>query len=248
MSSSRVRPRPVLACILVTALGLAAAAVAASEPCSVGPIDPEALPRICAPVVGAPDDATGPEAVTIRSVDRESLGSLALWAAPEQGGAFVLAGELPDLAGHAALTPAGDASLWPCAMQVDDPEARFAPLSFVSADAGTQLNLASGPLHGMREPGQTSLLILYADRAVRIDGTCVEEHGTLHVGFSLERGWNVIVSEVQDVAHERVTFRLRDASEDDLAGTAFYWTEVPSGPSAEPPPSVRRQIVPPPGR
>lgn len=247
MPSPRVRPRSFLACLLVAALGLTAAAVAGTEPCPVGPIDPAALPRICAPVEGAPADAAGPEAVTIRSVDREYLGSLALYAATEPDGAFVLTGELPDLAGHAALTPAGDASLWPCPMQVDDPEARFAPLSFVSADAGAQLNLASSPLHALREPGQTSLLILYADRAVRIDGTCAEEHGTLHVGFSLESGWNVIVSEVEDVAQERVTFRLRDANEDDLAGTAFYWTAMAGAMREGPPPSVR-PVEPPAGR
>jgi hypothetical protein len=245
--SSRVRPRSALACMLVSTLALAAIAVAATEPCPVGPVDPAALPQICAPVRGAPEQAVGPEAVTIRSIDREYLGSLALWAAPQQGGAFVLAGELPDLAGHAALTPAGDASLWPCKVQVDDPEARFAPVSLVSADAGSQLTLASGPLDALREPGQTSLLILYADRAVRIDGTCVEEHGTLHVGFSLESGWNVIVSEVEDVVEERVTFRLRDASEDDLEGIAFYWAAL-AGSLHEGPPPIVRPVEPPAGR
>ena len=248
MSPSCTRPHHVLACALLAAFGLAAAVGAAAEPCPAGPFDPAELPALCAPVLLAPADAAGPEAIVVRSHERDPLGTLSLRpaAAPDDG--LVLEGDLPDLAGHRALVPADDASLWPCPVRVDDSQARVVPVEFASADGSGRLWLANEALDGEPRPGWRAIIFLYADSEVRIEGTCDTPSSILHVEFSLQGGWNAIVSELRETvpaaadrpAHDVIV--LRDVTSDDLATVAWYWSvsAVDAGES-EPlrPPSVR---------
>lgn len=253
--------------VMAASLALAVVAIAHTDAsaddewCTPRPVTVAALPEVCVPVGGVPLPADEPEGsrpaatspvgpVVVATHRGDTVGSLQIGIRSD--GRAILAGRLPDLAGHTALVPVTDESLWPCPMRADDEAVGFAPLAFRSLEVPGTLIAGPTPPQPELAVGQTTVIVAYADGATRVFGECWEPETPLLVDVELVAGWNLLASVVEE-RDGRGVFVLRAASDEEVVGTRWSWRAGPER-SAEPPEVERRDepppvpVEPPPGR
>ena len=227
--------RPTLPALLGTLLACALVSAAAAQ----GGVTLGPSATIDAEVHGvAPEPETrqalGP--VDARTPDGDVVARLQLRLDGER---VMLRGELPDLSDSPLLEPITSEQLWPCPVQVSDPEARFLPVELHAESLGG-LHFGTVPPASEPLPGEALLVLVHADAAVAIQATCREDapEVTLVVDASLRPGWNLLASEPQrDAQGERVL--LREVTADEIARANWY-----ARPQAQQPTPERQQVRP----
>ena len=235
----RTLPLALASALLALGLGTATAQLGVTLGTS-GAID--------AVIVDVSEDAA-PTAARLRTERGDTIAALALRRGAH---GLELRGPLPDLSASPLLLAIDAETLWPCPPTVSDPSARFSPSEVFVDGLGVLQPGLQAPLWGETPSGHVMLVLVFSDRAVRVQVTCdpgEDEPGTpLRADLTLDAGWNVLAGSAL-IEDGVALVHLRTASLDELSAARWY---APPPPHVTPPqprperaPGVEHQDAPP---
>ena len=224
---------PVVRTVAITLVALWLGATFAQLGLTLGPTG-----SLDALVADAPDDPAL-RVAALRTSAAETVTPLAL---EREAAGLRLSGRLPDLSDSPLLFSITSEEAWPCRPSVSDPSARFAPTEVFVEGLGVLRPGLQPPLAGESPPGHVMLVLVYADRSVRVAAECVpgeDEPGyVLRAAFTLDEGWNVLAGSavLDDDGSEVVT--LREATAEEREAGRWYAPPPALVTPAQPPPRV----------
>jgi len=224
--------RPLVPCVLLTALALSLGAATAQLGLTLGPSG-----SLDALVADAPDD----EALRVAALRTSAGDTVTALEVTRDAAGLRVAGRLPDLADSPLLHSITTEDAWPCPPSVSDPAARFAPTEVFVERLGVLRPGLQPPAAGEAPAGYVMLVLVVADRRVHVEVDCAphQEQGAtaLRAAFTLEQGWNVLASSALLGDDGAMHVRLRNADPAELEAGRWY-APPPELVTPQPPPRL----------